>query len=68
MYTTEENEQLATLLTDINSYVDTTRAEWVTNGGIDQGWDAYIAQLKAMGLDDLIKIYTDAYSRYQANK
>ena len=64
MFTAEESEQLATLTTDINKYVETTRADWVTNGGIDEGWDAYVQQLKDMGLDDMIQIYTDAYKRY----
>ena len=64
MFTAEESEELSSLSADINKYVDTTRADWVTNGGIDEGWDAYIKQLKDMGLDDMIKIYTDAYTRY----
>ncbi len=66
IYTAEESEQLATLTTDIDKYVESTRAEWVSNGGIDEGWDAYVAQLKDLGLDDMIQIYTDAYNRYIA--
>lgn len=68
MFTIEESEQLAILKTDIDKFVETTRADWVTNGGIDKGWDSYIAQLKEMGLDDMIKIYTDAYNRYRSGK
>lgn len=64
MYTNEENEELPTLTTDIDKFVETTRAKWVTEGGIDEGWDAYVKQLNDMGLDTLIKIYTDAYNRY----
>lgn len=64
MFTNEENEERPTLTTDIDTYVDSTRAVWVTEGGIDEGWDDYIAQLNAMGLERLIEIYTDAYNRY----
>ena len=64
MFTMEENEQLPTLTTDIDKYVESTRALWITEGGIDEGWDEYINQLNAMGLKDLIQIYTDAYERY----
>ena len=64
MFTVEENEQLSTLTTDIDKYVESTRALWITEGGIDEGWDEYINQLNAMGLKDLIQIYTDAYERY----
>ena len=68
MYTKEENEELPTLTTDINNYVQTQRAEWITNGGIDEGWDAYIKQLNDMGLDRLIQIRNDAYDRYENSK
>ena len=65
MFTVEEYETLSTLLTDIDKYIETTRAKWIVDGGIDEEWDAYIKQLENMGLDQLIKIYTDAYNRFQ---
>lgn len=68
MYTAQENENLATLLADIDKYIQVTRATWITSGGIDEGWNDYINKLKDMGLDELIKIYTDAYNRYQKSK
>lgn len=64
MFTVEENEERPTLETDINKYVESMRAKWVTEGGVDEEWDAYIEQLNAMGLERLIQIYTDAYNRY----
>jgi putative aldouronate transport system substrate-binding protein len=64
MYTVEEYAELPTLLTDIESYIKSTRAKWVTKGGIDQEWDAYVKKLNDMGLEKLIKIYDDAYNRY----
>lgn len=63
MFTNDEVEDLTVLITDIDKYVEVTRAEWITNGGIDEGWDAYIEQLNLMDLDKLIQIYTDAYER-----
>lgn len=64
MFTNEENEERPTLTTDIDKYVESTRAKWITEGGIDEEWDSYIEQLNAMGLERLIEIYTDAYERY----
>lgn len=64
MFTNEESADLPTLTTDIDKFVETTRATWVTEGGVDEGWDAYIEQLNSMGLERLIEIYTDAYNRY----
>ncbi len=66
MFTNEENEERPTLTTDIDKYVESTRARWITEGGIDEEWDAYIEQLNAMDLERLIQIYTDAYDRYMA--
>lgn len=64
MFTNEENEERPTLTADIDKYVESMRAQWITEGGIDEGWDAYVEQLNAMGLERLIQIYTDAYARY----
>jgi putative aldouronate transport system substrate-binding protein len=64
MYTVEEYAELPTLTTDIESYIKSTRAKWITQGGIDQEWDAYVEKLNDMGLQKLIQIYTDAYERY----
>ncbi|MEK0317471.1 extracellular solute-binding protein [Cohnella sp. 56] len=65
MYTVEEYAEMPTLTTDIESYIKSNRAKWITKGGIDQEWDAYVKKLNDMGLQKLIKIYSDAYDRYQ---
>ncbi|AOZ90913.1 extracellular solute-binding protein [Paenibacillus crassostreae] len=64
MYTAEEFEELPTLTTDIDGYVNTMRAQFISKGNIDEQWDAYVKQLNDMGLEKLIKIRTDAYGRY----
>lgn len=68
MYTAQENQDLATLTTDINAYIGQMTAKFVTKGDIDAGWDAYVKKLKDMGMDKLIKIRTDAYNRYEKVK
>ncbi|RED54881.1 carbohydrate ABC transporter substrate-binding protein (CUT1 family) [Cohnella phaseoli] len=65
MYTVEEYEEMPTLTTDIENYIKSTRAKWITQGGIDEEWDSYVKQLNDMGLQKLIQIYSDAYDRYQ---
>ncbi|WP_223068626.1 extracellular solute-binding protein [Paenibacillus caui] len=64
MYTAEEFQELPTLTTDIDTYIKTTRAEWITKGGIDEQWDGYVKKLNDMGLEQLVKIRTDAFDRY----
>lgn len=68
MYTAEEYEELPTLTTDIGGYVKSMRAQWVTKGNIDESWDSYVKKLNDMGLEKLVKIYDDAYTRYSTVK
>lgn len=67
LLSTDEIEELSTLETDINKFVDVTRADMVINGKVDEGWDEYVSKLNSMGLDRLIEIRTDAYERYLNN-
>lgn len=68
MYSAEEFQELPTLTTDIDGYVSTTRAKWITEGNIDQEWDAYVNKLNEMGLERLLQIRKDAYKRYTSAK
>lgn len=63
-YTDEETSQLTTLGTDIYQYVEAQYAHWVVDGGIEDEWDAYLDQLDAMGVQDLISIQESAYDAY----
>lgn len=63
-YTEEETSQLTTLGTDIYQYVEAQYAHWVVDGGIEDEWDAYLDQLDAMGVQDLISIQESAYDAY----
>ncbi|MDO7907591.1 extracellular solute-binding protein [Paenibacillus sp. JX-17] len=68
MYSAEEFQELPTLTTDIDSFVRTTRAKWITEGNIDQEWNGYLKKLNDMGLERLIQIRSDAYDRYTSIK
>lgn len=43
-------------------------AEWVTSGGVAGGWDAYVAQVEAAGLQQNLDILQAAYEEYIASK
>ena len=64
-YTEEQTQRLASLTTNIYDYCESQYAHWVVDGGIDSEWDAYLEQLDAMGLQELIEIQKDAYAAYQ---
>ncbi len=64
VFTPEESERLSITGTEIGTYVSQMRAEWIVNGGIEEGWDAYVTQLKNIGLDEFVQIKVDAYERF----
>jgi putative aldouronate transport system substrate-binding protein len=66
-FSDEEIAEINQIETDIKTLVDTQRATWIADGGIEEGWDDYVAQLDAMGLPRLVELYQTAYDRYQEN-
>jgi len=64
-FTTEEQTRLSTLKVDIQAFVESKRAEWITKGNIEAEWDGYISQLEKMGLKEFLQIQNDALTRYK---
>lgn len=63
-YEEADNAELATLKTDIDSYIDTYVAQVATGEGgmtLESSWDEYIETLKAMNVDRLIEIYQKTF-------
>jgi len=54
-------DELATLQTDIDGYVNQMVSDFVMNGDVDERWEDYLSQLEKMGLPRLMEIYTAAY-------
>lgn len=59
----ETLDELAILQTDINGYVDQMLVDFITNGNIEERWDAYVTSLDNMGLDRLLTIYKEGYEK-----
>lgn len=65
MYQTDEEVEIISMMkTEINSLVNEKTAHWIMDGGIDEEWDAYIEQLKVLGIDEYLGAYQSAYTRY----
>lgn len=64
VYTDEELSKITALGTDIYTYAEAQYAHWVVDGGIDEEWDAYLEQLNAMGLEELVGCHQSAYDAY----
>ncbi len=66
-YTEKQQDDMATIRTDLNEYAKKKMVEWITKGGIDAEWTAFQAQLKKIGLDKYMAIVNEAYNSYMAN-
>lgn len=66
VYTEEEIDTINDKLSDIKSMTEEKMAGWLKNGGIEEGWDQYLADLDSMGLQDVLGAWQAAYDRYAA--
>ncbi|SHL74667.1 putative aldouronate transport system substrate-binding protein [Anaerocolumna jejuensis DSM 15929] len=58
-----DSTTLATVKADVDVYINQYIAQAATRElDIDKSWEDYLATLKKMGVDDMIKIYQDAYA------
>ncbi len=66
-YSADENSTLTGLITDINTYVDTSTAQFI-NGTVqlnDTTWNKYLDDLKKMGIDKVLTIKQAGYDRWK---
>ena len=66
--TAEDTEKLSNLQTDIVTYINTTRADWMMNGFTDADWDAYLSQLNDYGLEEYLQIYQKYLDAFYADE
>ncbi len=62
--TADETREYSLNNTGITQNAMAKFAEWVTKGGIDQQWDAYVADLERNKLADQVRISQAAYDRF----
>ena len=62
----EEQAIYDTYVSPLNTYLDETVTGFITGKlDVEKEWDAYVANCKEMGVDEVVKIYNTAYARYQ---
>lgn len=67
-YTAEEQERLNILQANLDSYVAQMTAKFITGEEkIAEKWDVYVAELKAIGYEELTQIKQAAYDRWNQN-
>ncbi|MGI6019023.1 MAG: extracellular solute-binding protein [Marvinbryantia sp.] len=63
MMTTEEIQRLTQIQPTVSDIVDRYINVWVTEGVTDDNWNAYLGELEAAGVNDVIAIYQAAVDR-----
>ena len=53
--------------TEIFNFIQTSIANWMVDGGVDEGWDDYLKELDRLGLDQVMAIFQTAYDRFHGN-
>ncbi|MFS0726425.1 hypothetical protein [Paenibacillus sp. 1P07SE] len=64
-YTPEELRQIANQKTVIDNYVNESAVAFITGNRPLSQWDAYLAELEKMGLEDYLKVAQAAFDRNQ---
>lgn len=65
VFMSQEDTELATqYATDIDKYAEQMKAEWILNGGIEEGWEEYLTKMEGYGLSKYLEIkqkYLDTF-------
>ena len=69
-FTSDELNVIANLETNLNDHIRTNLIKWILKGGVsDAEWDTFQKELTGKcKIDDLAKVYQDAYDRFQSGK
>lgn len=67
-FTNDENEVISSIGTDIDNYIKEMDAKFITGKVSFDQWDKYVSTVKKIGLDKYMKVYNDAYKRYEKGK
>jgi len=62
-FSLEEADEKAKIETDLFAYVNRKRAEWMSNGKIEEEWEDYLKELERLGLSTWLQIKQDGYDR-----
>lgn len=65
LLTTEEQQRIAGIQTDIDTYVQEMSAKFVAGSEPLSNWDEYVSTIEQMGVEDYIEVMQAAYTRYK---
>jgi len=67
-YSDADNNTMGLNNTNVMNLANTNFAKWVTKGGVESQWDAYLKESKKAGLEQNIEIMQKYYDDYMSNK
>jgi putative aldouronate transport system substrate-binding protein len=67
-FTAEEGNTNATIMSDINIYVDEMTLRFIRGEEPLSNWDTYVRNVRNMGLDTVVRNYQTAYDRFLVRK
>ena len=63
----DDTEKLTGIQTDLISYVNSSKSDFIMNGVTDEGWNEYLDKVNAYGLDEYLSIYQKYLDAFYAN-
>jgi putative aldouronate transport system substrate-binding protein len=63
----EDTEKLTGIQTDLISYVNSSKSDFIMNGVTDAAWTEYLDKVNAYGLDEYLSIYQKYLDAFYAN-
>lgn len=67
-YTTADNSTMALNNTNVMNLANTNFAKWITKGGIENEWDAYVKESERAGLTQNLEIMQKYYDEFKKNQ
>lgn len=63
----EDLDSITQYTTDLDSYVNRMKSEFVMNGSVEEGWDDYLKTLEDYGLSEYLRIMQANLDNYNSN-
>jgi putative aldouronate transport system substrate-binding protein len=60
----DEQTKISMIAPIVGSIVQRYTFQWVLDGDADKTWGAYLGELNAAGVNDLVQVYQEAYERF----
>lgn len=67
-FTADEQQKISTVMNAIDTYRDEMQSKFVKGDESFNNFNTFTAKIKSMGINDVLKIYSDALKRYQQKK